>query len=146
MGIIFKHLEDLAVIKDLFSKDTKVEYGELDVYDEGEQAGKSINVEDCYEIVPVHRKQMVPTIAEEYERDVILWDVWAYDYNPGVHYYSDGSGEPPSVDEREMGSSLSLYEAIKLITLDIFRCQYDSTMEQMSYEDNEIDEALQPEW
>jgi len=147
MGFIFKHLDDLEIIRSLLPKDTKVEYGDDDMYgDEEKQAGKVIHIEEgAYDLVPVHGKYETNSIGGKKSHDTILWDVWTYDYNPGVSYYPDGSGEPPSTDERELGTDKTLQEAIKLILDDMFRINLDAVMENGYAENQYKEEQLNPD-
>ena len=62
----------------------------------------------CYEIMPVLAKEH--TICEDQWSE--KWTVLQLDYYPGVRYYSDMSGEPPSVDVSEVLEDVSLHTAI----------------------------------
>ena len=144
MGLIFKHMKDVDVVKNIVDKTfSKVEEAEDNIYDN--QVGKAIRLEDVYDLIPCKGEVSVPSIAGTYKRECVLWNVIRYDYCAGVHYYSDGSGEPPSWDERELGSDLGFRDAILLVLTDWMSVvMVDNSLENMSYENDQMEEELNP--
>jgi len=146
MGIVFEHLDDIALIKDLFPGDTNVAYIDEDRYGEDEQVGKTISVNDGqYELIACHQTFLVDGIGGQKEQKTILWDVWTYDYDPGVRYYPDGSGQPPSWDDRQMGVGLTITEAVSCIITDMLKAQHSCVMENAYFENLHKEEELHPE-
>lgn len=143
MGNIFKHLNDLDIIKRIFPN-VSIEEGEEDVVTD--QVGKGIKIMDgAYELYASKGVRTDRDILGTRKRICILWTVITFDYNPGVHMYPDGSGEPPSWDDRELIVDADLRDAIKAIADDMFRIEYDGIMEQSYFEDQNKEEELNPE-
>ena len=118
MGHIFKHIPDIKLVRNLFAKDITVVEKDETIYDDRIQSGNIISIFDgTYDLVPVEKD------------NEIVWDVWIYEVNRGVRYYSDGSGEPDWIEERELGSNMLFKDAIKLIRDNMFETEYNNVME-----------------
>jgi hypothetical protein len=144
MGNVFKHISDLDVVKRVFANVfSSIVESEEEVIDTT-QAGKTIVIENTYELTPFHGTTKVPTIVGEREVSCVKWDVITFDHDAGVRYHKDGSGTPPTWDERELGTVLSLEEALLLILADWSRVTVGCTLENLSYEDDQIEEEKNP--
>ena len=57
-----------------------------------------------------------------------------------MRYYPDGSGQPPSTDEVELGMRRKFDDAIKLINADMLHYATESIMENAYFENCHLEE------
>jgi len=145
MGLIFKHMKDTDVVKNVtegvFSKikETKDEQ-----FIDG-QIGNAINIEDTYELIPYKGTTTVRTIVGTTEQECVKWAVIRWNYDAGTRYHSDGSGEPTSWEEEELACNMGFRDAILVILNDwMSLIVVDNALENMSYEDEQMEEDLNP--
>ena len=141
MGTLFKHIDDLKILKDLFPKECKITKAEdTDYYGDGKQAGQAYLIyDDTYLLIPIHSKHTVKTIMGDREHDCIAWDV-----HVTVHMPSHDRMQPDDYDEVELILNASFEEAVARINEDMFRCEMMNCLESFYYESAEIEEELNP--
>jgi hypothetical protein len=139
MGIIFKNIEDIEVIKSLFPKECKItQADDLDIYGDERQAGAAYCIyDDTFLLVPVKSKKTVQTLVGEREEDCIAWNV-------DVHWVEGGSyWEPPTTEEKELVTEVSFEDAIKAIHAEMLQCEINNTLEGLYYQSLEGEEEME---
>jgi hypothetical protein len=141
MGTLYKNIDDINILKTLFPKQWDIdEAKDTDIYGDGRQAGTAYYLQNkTYLLVPIHSKQIVKTIIGEEERDCIAWDVQVAIWIP-----SHDRMQPDEYDDKELILNASFEEAVTRINEDMFRCEVMNCMENLDYENTEIEEELNP--
>jgi len=139
MGNIFEHIEDAEVVKELLGRDINtVEYGDDDLLEK--QCGKSLIIEDTFELIPYkvpdNRKTLIGTTCPEVTK-------WYLTATYVVHSYD--RMQPDDHDEIVLGELLDFIEAIEKIQLAMHRWEIDGVMESLYIKNIEIAEKLHPE-
>jgi hypothetical protein len=141
MGLLFKNIDDLKIVKSLFPKECEISYDDdPDIYGDGKQAGRAINLYDhTYQLIPRKSTQTLKTIAGEREADCIAWDV-----HVSIHLPSHDRMEPDDWDDKQLLTEVSFEEAVQAINADMFRCEVNNCLENLYYENDLIDEENEP--
>ena len=136
MGLLFKNIDDLKIVKSLFPT-AEISYDkDLDIYGDGKQAGRAINLYgNTYQLIPRHSTQTLKTIAGEREAACISWDV-----HVSVLLHSATRMEPEDWDDKELVMDTAFEEAVQAINADMFRCEVNNCLESFYYENDQIDE------
>ena len=111
--------------------------------------GIKIEVEDDELVVQEEGVRFGPVIETvkgigNREREVVKWWVGREEYDPGVRYYPDGSGEPPSVDTVDVIEPSHLGEAISVMVAEIAKTRANWALEEISC--REMAEEIDEEW
>jgi len=138
MGNIFEHIDDIEVAKELLSDCNRFEYGDEDILDN--QCGKSIIIEETFELIPYKFPEVRKTILGSSTVEVTRWYLTATYIAPSHSYW-----EPDCEEEVELGEELNFIEAIEKIQLAMHRWELDSAMEELYVRNFQIAEELNPD-
>jgi len=138
MGNIFDHIDDIEVLKELLTDCKSFEYGDDDLLDK--QCGKSIIIEDTFEMIPYKVPDNRKTLIGVQTVEVVKWHLTATYVVPSHDHW-----EPDDTDEVELGDMLDFMDVIEKIQFAMHRWELDGAMEELYYRDLQIFEELNPE-
>ncbi|MHA2031587.1 MAG: hypothetical protein ACW99Q_19595 [Candidatus Kariarchaeaceae archaeon] len=87
-----------------------------------------------------YRDEESETIIGKDTKKNFLFDIVAIEYNPGVHMYPDGSGEPPSEEEIELGTKHDALGAAYEVVSKYMNMLLDSYVENVELNRMEVDD------
>lgn len=138
MGHEFEHIDDLEVVRRIIgSHFVNVEHGKDNILDA--QTGKSITLDETWELIPVDTSIVEHTLLESKKVDCVLWEVYAF------YPIHGGYMDPPEVDEVLIGEELTLQEAMEEVMKDALRLEIEGHLEAMMHENIGVEEKLHPE-
>jgi len=141
MGTLFKNIDDLKILKELFPNHCLIEgLEETDYYGDGKQAGRAYSIYGGgFILIPVHSTQTLKSILGEVERECIAWNVHSVHLIPSYDRM-----EPDEWDEREMLLDASFEDAVAAINSDMFRCEVDNCLEHWEQMSEQAEEEMEP--
>ena len=140
MGTLYKNIDDLKILKDLFPESCEIKAADdKDIYGDGKQAGQAYYLYgDTFLLVPVKSKYTTKTIGGEREFDCIAWDVHVC-YRTGGSYM-----EPPDWEEKELLMDAAFHDAVLAIHQEMLRCEISNCLEGYDYMNIEADAEMEP--
>tara|TARA_Y100000034_G_C6807667_1_gene362781 strand:- start:266 stop:724 length:459 start_codon:yes stop_codon:yes gene_type:complete len=142
MGHTFKYIDDVEVVRRTFDG-IEVKEGDTDI--DEQQDGPAIVVDGIFTLVPRKEIEENASICGAVITDNIVWDVSVEVLVPGTRYYSDMSGDPDTFDEHELGTGLSLRDAMLKVWQAMTESNIEGVLETLSYEDMAKEEEAHPE-
>jgi len=139
MGNVFPNLDDLTIVRRLLKGVcAEIEYGDEDVIDN--QVGRSIVIDDTFELYAYKTTEEYKIIGGTRTRDIVAWHLVA---SHVVH--SCRWDEPDDFDEFEIGTNMSFEDAILAVIREVYRWGVTNDLEAMMYENIKIEDELHPE-
>jgi hypothetical protein len=133
MGILFKNVDDIEVIKSLFPKECNINKADdLDIYGDKSQAGEAYYIDYNFLLIPVNSKEIIQALTGDREIDCITWDVHICWMDGGSYW------EPPTSEEKELVLNVSFEDAIKAIHAEMLQNNINNTLEAFYYQSNKV--------
>jgi hypothetical protein len=140
MGVLYKNIDDLKILKDLFPNATITAAEDTDIYGDGKQAGTAYYIyDDTYLLVPVKSTREVKTITGNHTQECIKWDVHVSFVVPSCNRM-----QPDDVEEKELLLDTDFCEAVAAIGSDMFRCEIMNCLENWDYTVMQAEEEMEP--